>query len=71
MPYGTTITYRELAARAGNERAARAAGAACAANPIAIVLPCHRILRSDGGLGGYGGGLELKEALLRLEGVLL
>lgn len=71
VPYGTTITYRTLAARAGNERAARAAGAACAANPIAIVLPCHRILRSDGGLGGYGGGLELKEALLRLEGVLL
>jgi methylated-DNA-[protein]-cysteine S-methyltransferase len=71
VPYGTTISYHELAARAGNARAARAAGAACATNPVAIVIPCHRVLRSDGGLGGFGGGLELKEALLRLEGVLL
>jgi methylated-DNA-[protein]-cysteine S-methyltransferase len=71
VPYGMTISYRELAGRAGNERASRAAGAACATNPVAIVLPCHRVLRSDGGLGGYGGGLELKEALLRLEGVQL
>ena len=71
IPYGTTVTYRELAARAGNERASRAAGAACATNPVAIVLPCHRVLRSDGGLGGYGGGLAMKDALLRLEGVLL
>jgi methylated-DNA-[protein]-cysteine S-methyltransferase len=69
VPYGTTVTYRELAARAGNERAPRAAGAACATNPVAIVVPCHRVLRSDGGLGGFGGGLEMKEALLRLEGV--
>lgn len=71
VPYGTTITYRQLATRAGNERASRAAGAACATNPVAIVLPCHRVLRSDGGLGGFGGGLEMKEALLRLEGVRL
>jgi methylated-DNA-[protein]-cysteine S-methyltransferase len=71
VPYGTTVSYRELALRAGNERAARAAGAACATNPIAIVLPCHRVLRSDGGLGGYGGGLDMKHALLRLEGVQL
>jgi methylated-DNA-[protein]-cysteine S-methyltransferase len=71
VPYGTTVTYRELASRAGNERASRAAGAACATNPVAIVLPCHRVLRTDGGLGGYGGGLEMKDALLRLEGVLL
>ena len=71
VPYGSTVTYRELAARAGNERAARAAGAACAGNPVAIVVPCHRVLRTDGGLGGFGGGLELKDALLRLEGVLL
>jgi methylated-DNA-[protein]-cysteine S-methyltransferase len=71
IPYGTTVTYRELAAWAGNERASRAAGAACATNPVAIVLPCHRVLRSDGGLGGYGGGLAMKDALLRLEGVLL
>jgi methylated-DNA-[protein]-cysteine S-methyltransferase len=71
VPYGTTVSYGELAARAGNERASRAAGAACATNPVAIVIPCHRVLRSDGGLGGFGGGLELKEALLRLEGVRL
>jgi methylated-DNA-[protein]-cysteine S-methyltransferase len=71
VPYGTTVSYRELAARAGNVRASRAAGAACATNPVAIVLPCHRVLRADGGLGGYGGGLEMKEALLRLEGVQL
>jgi methylated-DNA-[protein]-cysteine S-methyltransferase len=71
IPYGTTVTYRELAARAGNERASRAAGAACATNPVAIVLPCHRVLRSDGRLGAYGGGLPMKDALLRLEGVLL
>jgi O-6-methylguanine DNA methyltransferase len=71
VPYRTTITYRDLAQRAGNERASRAAGAACATNPVAIVLPCHRVLRTDGGLGGYGGGLELKEALLRLEGIRL
>jgi methylated-DNA-[protein]-cysteine S-methyltransferase len=71
VPYGTTVTYRELAARAGNERASRAAGVACATNPVALVIPCHRVLRSDGGLGGFGGGLEMKDALLRLEGVLL
>jgi methylated-DNA-[protein]-cysteine S-methyltransferase len=71
VPYGTTVSYRELALRAGNERAARAAGAACATNPVAIVLPCHRVLRSDGGLGGYGGGLDMKHALLQLEGVQL
>ncbi len=71
VPFGATVTYRELAMRAGNVRAPRAAGAACATNPVAIVLPCHRVLRSDGGLGGYGGGLEMKEALLRLEGVRL
>jgi methylated-DNA-[protein]-cysteine S-methyltransferase len=71
IPYGVTISYGELAARAGNVRAARAAGAACATNPVPIVIPCHRVLASDGRLHGFGGGLELKEALLRLEGVLL
>jgi methylated-DNA-[protein]-cysteine S-methyltransferase len=71
VPYGVTVSYVELAARAGNVRAARAAGAACATNPVAIVVPCHRVLGSDGGLHGYGGGLEMKEALLRLEGVFL
>jgi methylated-DNA-[protein]-cysteine S-methyltransferase len=71
VPYGTTVTYAELAALAGNAHATRAAGTVCATNPVAIVLPCHRVLRSDGTLGNYGGGLAMKDALLRLEGVLL
>lgn len=70
VPYGETLTYAELAARASNPRAARAAGHACATNPIPVVLPCHRIVGSDGGLHGYTGGIHLKEQLLRLEGVL-
>ncbi len=70
IPYGETRTYTEMARRAGNERAVRAAGTACGSNPIPIVVPCHRVLRSGGGLGGYGGGLPMKEALLELEGVL-
>jgi methylated-DNA-[protein]-cysteine S-methyltransferase len=67
IPYGETRSYAEVAARAGNERAVRAAGSACGSNPIPIVVPCHRVLRSGGALGGYGGGLPMKEALLRLE----
>lgn len=70
IPYGQTRTYSEMARSAGNERAVRAAGTACGSNPIPIVVPCHRVLRSGGGLGGYGGGLPMKEALLELEGVL-
>ncbi len=70
IPYGTTISYGELAARAGNPRAPRAAGQACATNPIPIVLPCHRVIRSDGDLNWYTGGLHYKEFLLRLEGAL-
>jgi methylated-DNA-[protein]-cysteine S-methyltransferase len=70
IPYGKTRTYTEMARRAGNERAVRAAGSACGTNPIPIVVPCHRVLRSGGALGGYGGGLPMKEALLKLEGVL-
>ncbi len=70
IPYGQTRTYMEMARSAGNERAVRAAGTACGSNPIPIVVPCHRVLRSGGGLGGYGGGLPMKEALLKLEGVL-
>ncbi|MBW8059800.1 MAG: methylated-DNA--[protein]-cysteine S-methyltransferase [Solirubrobacterales bacterium] len=68
IPYGETRTYAEMARRAGNERAVRAAGTACGANPIPIVVPCHRVLRTGGALGGYGGGLPMKEALLELEG---
>jgi methylated-DNA-[protein]-cysteine S-methyltransferase len=67
VPYGRTATYREVAAAAGNPRATRAAGSACATNPVPILVPCHRILRSDGGLGGYLGGVHLKRSLLALE----
>lgn len=70
IPYGRTRSYTEIARSAGNERAVRAAGTACGANPIPIVVPCHRVLRSGGALGGYGGGLPMKEGLLELEGVL-
>lgn len=65
--YGHTLTYREVAGRVGNPRAMRAVGSACATNPLPIVLPCHRVLRTDGGLGGYIGGLEAKTTLLELE----
>jgi methylated-DNA-[protein]-cysteine S-methyltransferase len=70
IPYGRTRSYTDIARSAGNERAVRAAGTACGANPIPIVVPCHRVLRSGGALGGYGGGLPMKEALLELEGAL-
>ena len=68
--YGSVGTYAEMAAKAGSPRAVRAAGNALGSNPIPIVVPCHRVLRTGGGLGGYGGGLERKEFLLRLEGVI-
>jgi methylated-DNA-[protein]-cysteine S-methyltransferase len=67
IPYGETRSYTELARDAGNERAVRAAGSACSRNPIPLVVPCHRVLRSDGSLGGYAGGIEMKERLLELE----
>ena len=70
IPYGKTRSYTQIATSAGNERAVRAAGTACGTNPIPIVVPCHRVLRSGGHLGGYGGGLPMKEALLQMEGVL-
>jgi methylated-DNA-[protein]-cysteine S-methyltransferase len=70
IPYGQTRSYTQIATSAGNERAVRAAGTACGANPIPIVVPCHRVLRSGGALGGYGGGLPMKRALLELEGAL-
>ncbi len=70
IPYGETRNYTEMARSAGNERAQRAAGSALGANPIPIVVPCHRVLRAGGALGGYGGGPAMKEALLRLEGAL-
>ncbi|HEY7633823.1 MAG TPA: methylated-DNA--[protein]-cysteine S-methyltransferase [Thermoleophilaceae bacterium] len=70
VPYGEVSSYREMATKAGNARAVRAAGNALGANPIPIVVPCHRILRTGGSLGGYGGGPERKEFLLKLEGAL-
>jgi methylated-DNA-[protein]-cysteine S-methyltransferase len=70
IPYGQTRSYTEMARSAGNERAVRAAGTACGSNPIPLVVPCHRVLRTGGALGGYGGGLPMKQALLELEGVL-
>jgi methylated-DNA-[protein]-cysteine S-methyltransferase len=68
IPYGGTRSYTQIAASAGNVRAVRAAGTACGSNPLPIVVPCHRVLRSGGALGGYGGGLSMKEALLQFEG---
>lgn len=67
---GETVSYRELAAMAGSERAARAAGSACASNPVAPFVPCHRVIRSDGGLGEYGYSPVLKRAMLHHEGAL-
>jgi methylated-DNA-[protein]-cysteine S-methyltransferase len=71
VPFGETTTYGALAERVDSPRAARAVGMVMNRNPIAIVLPCHRVVGSNGSLTGYAGGLELKERLLRLEGVLL
>jgi methylated-DNA-[protein]-cysteine S-methyltransferase len=69
IPYGETISYAELAAMVGRPGAFRAVGQANGANPLPIVLPCHRVVASGGGIGGYGGGLVLKRRLLALEGV--
>jgi methylated-DNA-[protein]-cysteine S-methyltransferase len=68
IPYGSFLTYAEVAAEAGSPRAHRAAGSALARNPIPIVIPCHRVLRSGGAVGNYGGGPEMKARLLRMEG---
>ncbi len=67
IPYGRTENYREVAIAVGSPRAVRAVGSACATNPLPIVLPCHRVIRTDGSLGGYAGGIATKTALLRLE----
>jgi methylated-DNA-[protein]-cysteine S-methyltransferase len=71
VPAGRVATYTQIAVRAGSPHASRAAGNALHHNPVAIVVPCHRVLRTDGSLGGYGGGLPIKEWLLRHEGALL
>jgi AraC family transcriptional regulator of adaptative response/methylated-DNA-[protein]-cysteine methyltransferase len=67
IPRGETITYAELAARIGAPKAVRAVGTACGANPVALVVPCHRVVRADGTLGGYAWGLDRKVSLLRVE----
>lgn len=67
IPYGKTVSYQELARAVGKPRAVRAVASACGANPIAIVIPCHRVIRSDGSLGGYASGVKVKQALLEFE----
>ena len=71
IPFGATSTYKQMAIAAGSPTAFRAAGGALGSNPIPIVVPCHRVLSSGGGLGGYTGGLERKRTLLSIEGRLL
>ncbi|WP_189961232.1 methylated-DNA--[protein]-cysteine S-methyltransferase [Streptomyces violascens] len=70
VPYGSVVGYGDLAGRVGQPGAAQAVGAAMGSNPLPVVVPCHRVVESDGGLGGFGGGLETKRQLLALEGVL-
>ena len=67
VDYGRTASYAALAALAGNPKAVRAVGTACATNPLPVVVPCHRVVRADGAIGDYAGGVEAKRALLRLE----
>ena len=71
IPYGQTRSYRQIAEAVGNRNAGRAVGLANGQNPIAIIVPCHRVIASGGTLCGYGGGLDVKEELLRLEGARL
>ena len=71
VPYGITTTYGALAGKVGRPRAARAVGTVMNRNPIPIVLPCHRVLGSNGSLTGYAGGLDMKLKLLQLEGAIL
>lgn len=68
IPYGTTATYQEIAVKAGSPKGSRAVGLANSKNPIAIVVPCHRVIGKDGSLTGYAGGLDLKRLLLEVEG---
>ncbi|WP_425843000.1 methylated-DNA--[protein]-cysteine S-methyltransferase [Agrococcus sp. TSP3-2-1] len=68
IPYGETRSYAEVAAAAGSPRAVRAVGTACRRNPLPVAIPCHRVVRSDGALGQYVGGVEAKRRLLRIEG---
>ena len=69
VPCGTVVTYAEIARRAGSPRACRAVGNAMASNPVPIIVPCHRVVGSNGGLGGFSAGLDWKRKLLKLEGI--
>ncbi|MDE2029837.1 MAG: methylated-DNA--[protein]-cysteine S-methyltransferase [Alphaproteobacteria bacterium] len=68
IPSGSVRSYGEIARRIGNPKAARAVGAACGANPVPYIVPCHRVVAANGGLGGFSGGLDIKKKLLRVEG---
>lgn len=70
IPYGSTVSYGDLARRVGRPKAARAVGAAMGANPLLLIVPCHRVLGADGSLTGFGCGLDVKKKLLRLEGAI-
>ena len=69
IPFGETRSYQDIAKAVGSPSASRAVGSACGKNPIPIVVPCHRVIAKNGGLGGYSGGLELKKELLKIEGL--
>jgi len=71
IPYGETRSYADVAEAVGNSSAARAVGSANGSNCIPILIPCHRVIRADGGIGGYGSGVEIKRKLLELEGVTM
>lgn len=69
IPYGSTISYQELAKRVGNEKASRAVANANGKNPIAIIIPCHRVIAKNGSIGGFNSGVDIKKELLKLEGI--
>ena len=70
VKYGEVISYSELAKRAGNKKAVRAAATCCATNPVPVVIPCHRVVSKSGAIGGFGGGLPMKKYMLKMEGSL-
>jgi len=69
IPFGKTVAYKDIAGRIKNPKAVRAVGSANGKNPVSIIIPCHRVIAADGTMGGYGGGLTVKQQLLKLEGV--
>ena len=71
IPYGSTISYQELAKRVGNKKASRAVGNANGKNPIAIIIPCHRVISKNGSIGGFSGGVDTKRKLLEFEGIVI